>query len=73
MDPWWFMASVNLTKAPPFVLIRVMFLVRTNTPCRYKRVEPRHIRLTKIVIFDDTLCKITQKLAVILFWPFQLI
>ena len=47
--------------------------VHSNTSCRYKRVEPRHIRLTKIVIFDDNLCKITPKLAVILFWPFQLI
>ena len=59
--------------APPFVLIRIMLLVHSYTSCRYKRVEPRHIRLTKIVSFDDTLCKITQKLAVILFWPFQLI
>ena len=67
------MASDNLNIAPPFVLIRVMLLVHSNTSCRYKRVEPRRIRLTKIVIFDDTLCKITQKLAEILFWPFQVI
>ena len=52
--PWLFVASVNLNMAPPFVLIRVMLLVHTNTSCRYKRVEPRHIRLTKIV-FDDNL------------------
>ena len=68
------MASVYLHIAPPFVLIRVMqLLVYTNTSCLYKRIEPRYIRLTKIVIFDDTLCILTQKLAVILFWTFQLI
>ena len=51
MDPWWFMAYyVNLNIAPPFVLICVMLLVHTNSSCRYKRVEPRHIRLTKIAI-----------------------
>ena len=33
---------VNLNIAPPFVLIRVMHLVHTNSSCRYKRVEPRH-------------------------------
>ena len=65
--PGWFMASVYLNIAPPFVLICVMFLVHTNTSCLYKRVEPRYISLTKIIIFDDTLCEITQKLAVILF------
>ena len=64
MDPWWFMASVNLNIAPPFVLIRVMLLVRTNTnTCRYKRVVPRHIRLTKIINLYDTLRKIMQN------WP----
>ena len=61
------MAFVTLNTVPHFVLIRVMLLVHTNTSCRYKRVEPQHIRLTKIVIFDDALCKITHKLAVILF------
>ena len=61
------MASVYLNIAPPFVLIRVMLLVYTNTSCLYNRVETRYIRLAKIVIFDDTLCKITQKFAVILF------
>ena len=45
------MASVNLNKAPPFVLIRVMLSVHNYTSCLYKRVEPRCIRLTKIVIF----------------------
>ena len=67
---------LTLIMAPPFVLLLVMLLVHTNYSCRYKRlkrVQPRHIRLTKIVIFDDNLCKITPKLAVILFWPFQLI
>ena len=44
------MASVNLNIAPPFVLIRVMLLVHTNTSCRYKQIEPRYIRLTKIVL-----------------------
>ena len=63
MDPWRFMASVDLNMAPPFVLIRVMLLVHTNTSCRYKRVEPRHIRLTKIVIFDDNLCKNHAKIG----------
>ena len=64
----WFMAYVYLHIAPPFVLIRVMqLLVYTNTSCLYKRIEPRYIRLTKIVIFEDTLCILTQKLAVILF------
>ena len=61
------MASVNLNIPPPFaVLIRVMLLVHTNTSCRYKRIELRYIRLTKIVIVD-TLCKITQQFIVILF------
>ena len=68
------MTSVYPNIAPPFVLIRVMLLVYTNASCLYKRVEQRDIRLTKIIIFDDTLqCKITQKLAVILFLTFQLI
>ena len=67
------MASIYLNIALPFVLIHVMHLVYTNTSCLYKRVELRYIRLTKIVILDDTLCKITQKLAVILFLKFQLI
>ena len=48
----WFMVSVYLIIAPPFVLIRVMLLVYTNTSCVYKRVEPRYISFTKIVIFD---------------------
>ena len=34
--PGWFLASVNLNIAPPFVLIRVMLLVHTNTSCLYK-------------------------------------
>ena len=71
MDPWRLLASLNLNMTH-FVLIRVILFVRTNTSCRYKRVEPRHIRHTKIDIFDDNLCKIAPKLAVILFWPFQL-
>ena len=54
------MASVNLDIAPHFVLIPVMLLVYTNTSCRYKRVEPRYIRLTKIGIFDDILCKLNH-------------
>ena len=69
----WFIVSVYLIIAPPFVLIRVMLLVSTNTSCVYKRVEPRYIRLTKIVIFDDTLCKIRHKLTVILFLTFLII
>ena len=45
------MASVYLNIASPFVLIRVMqLLVHPNTSCLYKRIEPRYIRLTKIVI-----------------------
>ena len=69
----WFIVSVYLIIAPPFVLIRVMLLVSTNTSCVYKRVEPRYIRLTKIVNFDDTLCKIRHKLTVILFLTFLII
>ena len=62
------MVSVYLNIASPFGLIRVLLLVYTsNTSCVYKRVEPRYIRLTKIVIFDDTLCKKRQKLTLILF------
>ena len=55
--PGWFMVTVslNIAPAPPFDLICVMLLVRTNTSCRYKRIKPRYIRHTKIVIFDDTL------------------
>ena len=67
----WFIVSVYLIIAPPFVLIRVMLLVSTNTSCVYKRVEPRYIRLTKIVIFDDTLCKIRHKLTVIIICVFH--
>ena len=49
----WFMVSVYLIIAPPFVLIRVMLLVYILIlHCVYKRVEPRYISFTKIVIFD---------------------
>ena len=44
MDPW---VVYGLCQAPPIIFIRVMLSVHTNTSCRYKRLEPRYIRLTK--------------------------